>query len=103
MTLHLSCLGRVAPVVHDRILTSLRTIGTQVLVAGKNEVNHSPFFSFAIVGCCSSCGGLRERDAVDFDIEPSGPLGHNDEDARWELSGEVAAVHLVGGPEHVGA
>jgi hypothetical protein len=28
MTLHLFCLGRVAPVVHDRILPSLRTIGT---------------------------------------------------------------------------
>ena len=28
MTFHLFCLGRVAPVVHDRILTSLRTIGT---------------------------------------------------------------------------
>jgi hypothetical protein len=28
MTFHLFCLGRVAPVVHDRILASLRTIGT---------------------------------------------------------------------------
>ena len=46
---------------------------------------------------------LSERNAVDLDVESSGPFGNNYEDARWELIGEVAAVHLVGGPEHVGA
>ena len=44
---------------------------------------------------------LRERDAVDFDVESPGPLGNDFEDARWELIGKVAAVHPVGGPEEV--
>src|SRR5580693_2493748 len=48
---------------------------------------------------CRPRSVLRDRDAIDLDVEGPGPLRHAEEDAGWGVFREVALVDFVEGLE----
>src|ERR1700730_15049749 len=55
----------------------------------------------APASCCRPRSVLRDRHAIDLDVEGPGPLGHAEEDAGWRVFREVALVDFVEGLEPV--
>src|ERR1700722_8274238 len=55
----------------------------------------------APASCCRPRSVLRDRHAIDLDVEGPGPLRHAEEDAGWGFFREVALVDFVEGLEPV--
>src|SRR5580704_502311 len=55
----------------------------------------------APASCCRPRSVLRDRHALDLDVEGPGPLRHAEEDAGWGVFREVALVDFVEGLEPV--
>src|SRR5271166_4399885 len=55
----------------------------------------------APASCCRPRSVLRDRHAIDLDVEGPGPLRHAEEDAGWGVFREVALVDFVEGLEPV--
>src|SRR5271168_696491 len=55
----------------------------------------------APASCCRPRSVLRDRHAIDLDVEGPGPLRHTEEDAGWGVYREVALVDFVEGLEPV--
>src|ERR1700724_2152703 len=55
----------------------------------------------APASCCRPRSVLRDRHAIDLDVEGPGPLRHAEEDAGWGGFREVALVDFVEGLEPV--
>src|SRR5260370_6137051 len=53
----------------------------------------------APASCCRPRSVLRDRHAIDLDVEGPGPLRHAEEDAGWGVFREVALVDFFEGLE----
>src|SRR5580693_4080937 len=55
----------------------------------------------APASCCRPRSVLRDRHAIDLDVEGPGPLRHTEEDPGWGVFREVALIDFVEGLEPV--